>query len=211
MFCVYMKAINVCIFIFFTFYFVLEYSQLTMLVIVTGGQQRDSAIHIHVSFLPQTPLPSRLTHNIQQDSLCYTVIHFNKEVYVSTHSLNFFALAFSRYTNILSQIFLFSLFITFFSFLLHAAAAAKSLQSCPTLCDPIDGSPPGSPVPGILQARTLEEGRKYQITALINGSEILCLLPHLEIFCPCLNLILALGWDILMILSAFNKKASDVK
>ena len=39
---------------------------------------------------------------------------------------------------------------------LYAAAAAKSLQSCPTLCDPIDGSPPGSPVPGILQARTLE-------------------------------------------------------
>ena len=36
------------------------------------------------------------------------------------------------------------------------AAAAKSLQSCPTLCDPIDRSPPGSPVPGILQARTLE-------------------------------------------------------
>ena len=37
-----------------------------------------------------------------------------------------------------------------------AAAAAKSLQSCPTLCDPIDGSPPGSTAPGILQARTLE-------------------------------------------------------
>ena len=37
-----------------------------------------------------------------------------------------------------------------------AAAAAKSPQSCPTLCDPIDGSPPGSPIPGILQARTLE-------------------------------------------------------
>ena len=37
-----------------------------------------------------------------------------------------------------------------------AAAAAKSLQSCPTLCDPIDGSPLGSSVPGILQARTLE-------------------------------------------------------
>ena len=36
------------------------------------------------------------------------------------------------------------------------SAAAKSLQSCLTLCDPIDGSPPGSPVPGILQARTLE-------------------------------------------------------
>ena len=40
--------------------------------------------------------------------------------------------------------------------LLPTAAAAKSLQSCPTLCDPIDSSPPGSAVPGILQARTLE-------------------------------------------------------
>ena len=39
-----------------------------------------------------------------------------------------------------------------------AAAAAKSLQLCPTLCDPKDSSPPGSPVPGILQARTLEWG-----------------------------------------------------
>ena len=41
-------------------------------------------------------------------------------------------------------------------FLLTAAAAAKLLQSCLTLCDPIDGSPPGSPIPGIFQARTLE-------------------------------------------------------
>ena len=39
-----------------------------------------------------------------------------------------------------------------------AGAAAKSLQSCPTLCEPIDGSPPGSPIPGILQERTLEWG-----------------------------------------------------
>ena len=39
---------------------------------------------------------------------------------------------------------------------IKSAAAAKSLQSCPTLCNPIDGRPPGSPVPGILQARTLE-------------------------------------------------------
>ena len=45
---------------------------------------------------------------------------------------------------------------TFTSYLKGAAAAAKSLQSCPTLCDPTDGSPSGSPVPGILQARTLE-------------------------------------------------------
>ena len=46
-------------------------------------------------------------------------------------------------------------FSTYFSYD-AAAAAAKSLQSCPTLCDPIEGSPPGFPVPGILQARTLE-------------------------------------------------------
>ena len=44
-----------------------------------------------------------------------------------------------------------------FSYFWHfAAAATKSLRSCPTLCNPTDGSPPGSPVPGILQARTLE-------------------------------------------------------
>ena len=46
-------------------------------------------------------------------------------------------------------------FVSLFTFI-FCPAAAKSLQSCPTLCDPIDGSPPGSPVPGILQARTLE-------------------------------------------------------
>ena len=39
---------------------------------------------------------------------------------------------------------------------MHTPAAAKSLQPCPTLCDPIDGNPPGSAIPGILQARTLE-------------------------------------------------------
>ena len=51
------------------------------------------------------------------------------------------------------------------------AAAAKSLQSCPTLCDPIDGSPPGSPVPGIFQTRTLEWGA-------IAFSEMPCLVIH---------------------------------
>ena len=44
------------------------------------------------------------------------------------------------------------------SFFFLQSNAAKSFQSCLTLCDPIDGSPPGSPVPGILQARTLEWG-----------------------------------------------------
>ena len=43
-----------------------------------------------------------------------------------------------------------------------AAAAAKSLQSCPTLCDPTDGSPPGSPIPGILQARKAGGVGRYQ-------------------------------------------------
>ena len=46
--------------------------------------------------------------------------------------------------------------------ILATAAAAKLLQSCPTLCDPIDGSPPGFPIPGILQARTLETLRDRQ-------------------------------------------------
>ena len=48
------------------------------------------------------------------------------------------------------------LYTSLYLFKWKYAAAAKSLQSCPTLCDPIDGSPPGSPVPGSLQARTLE-------------------------------------------------------
>ena len=50
-----------------------------------------------------------------------------------------------------------------------ATAAAKSLQSCPTLCDPRDGSPPGSPVPGILQARTLEWVAIRSLKQLLNA------------------------------------------
>ena len=46
--------------------------------------------------------------------------------------------------------------LSFLQEVVAAAAAAKSLQSCLTLCYPIDGSPPGSPIPGVLQARTLE-------------------------------------------------------
>ena len=51
---------------------------------------------------------------------------------------------------------MYSKYITYFPQYFSIYLAAKSLQLCPTLCDPIDGSPPGSPVPGILQARTLE-------------------------------------------------------
>ena len=47
-----------------------------------------------------------------------------------------------------------------------AAAAANSLQSCPTLCDPIDGSPPGSPISGILQERILIDGEIYHVHGL---------------------------------------------
>ena len=54
-----------------TFYFALGYRQLTNnVVIVSGEQWKDSAIHIHVSILPQTPLPSRLPHNMEQSFLC---------------------------------------------------------------------------------------------------------------------------------------------
>ena len=53
------------------------------------------------------------------------------------------------------------------------AAAAKSLQSCPTLCDSIDGSPPGSSVPGILQARIVEWVAIY--SPLLNSSYIDCI------------------------------------
>ena len=66
--------------------------------------------------------------------------------------LNFLCCAFTKSPAVWT-----SILISISAFLSPAAAAAaKSRQSCPTLCDPIDGSPPGSPVPGILQARTLE-------------------------------------------------------
>ena len=55
------------------FLFCIEVQLINNIVIVSGGQQRDSAIHIHVSILSQTPLPSRLPHNIEQSPLCHTV------------------------------------------------------------------------------------------------------------------------------------------
>ena len=105
------------------------------------------------------------------------LLHFKKEILVLLwwNQIPFWILILCTLpffsTLFLWQIFgyLFHLKFVFFFLKLHvlilncesfyiywAAAAAKSLQSCPTLCDPIDGSPPDSPVPGILQARTLE-------------------------------------------------------
>ena len=52
-----------------------------------------------------------------------------------------------------------------------AAAAAKSLQSCPTLCDPIDGSPPGSPIPGILQGKNTGVGCHFLLQCMKVKSE----------------------------------------
>ena len=65
------------------------------------------------------------------------------------------------------------------------AAAFKSLQLCPTLCDPIDGSPPGSPVPGILQARTLECRFLLQCMKVKSESEVAqsCLTPSNPMDC----------------------------
>ena len=63
----------------------------------------------------------------------------------------------------------------------YSAAAAKSLQSCPTLCDPIDGNPPGSTVPGILQTRTLEwvaisfsSAWKWKVKVKVKSCPTLC-------------------------------------
>ena len=62
-----------------------------------------------------------------------------------------------------------------------AAAAAKSLQSCLTLCDPVDGSPPGSSVPGILQARTLEWVARIHTRDLQLGKRASILISILKI------------------------------
>jgi len=77
--------------------------------------------------------------------------HFTYLLFISFPPTYFFFLMYFK-ANPRHQVTSFKTSLVFIS----AAAAAKSLQSCPTLCDPIDGSPSGSPVPGILQARTLE-------------------------------------------------------
>ena len=97
-------------------YFILGYSQLTMLI-VPGEWQRDSAIHLKVSILSQTPLPSRLSYNIGQSSMRHTIGP------------------------------------CWLSILLTAVCVR--VQSCPTLCDPMDCSPPDCSVRGIFQAGSL--------------------------------------------------------
>ena len=66
------SAFGACYFFFFNFLFYIGVQPINDTVIVSGTQQSDSAVHMYVSILPQTPLPSRLPHNTEQSSLCYT-------------------------------------------------------------------------------------------------------------------------------------------
>ena len=131
------------------------------IVLVSGVQQSNSVIHLHVSI--QVLFPFRLLWNMEQSSLCYTVGPVGYLFYLFFWSCcvacgilvpqpgikpvppALEAQSVNHWTT-----------KGVICFKYAAATAAKSLQSCPTLCDPIDGSLPGSPVPGILQARTLE-------------------------------------------------------
>ena len=94
---------------------------------VSGARQRGSAIHTHVSILLQTPVPSRLPHNSEQSSLCYTV----GPCWLSIYSI--------AVCTCPSHVHVHEYLLP--SPFPPAAAAAKSLQPCPTLCDPVDSSP----------------------------------------------------------------------
>ena len=115
---------------FFLKLFILYWS-VNNVVIVSGSQQRDSAMHIHVAILSQTPLPSRLPHNIEQSFLCYTI---------GPCWLKFLFFMLKGRPSLLRP----------------SRVHAKSLQLCSALCDPMDCSLTDSPVHGTLQARILE-------------------------------------------------------
>ena len=105
-------------------------------ILLTQGSKLH-LLHWQPSFLPLVP-PGKPMHSLSSFQIHITVIvNFSYHVHYIPRSY----LPFN---------------CRFVFFMTAAAAAAKSLQSCPTLCDPIDSSPPGSAVPGILQARTLE-------------------------------------------------------
>ena len=105
----------------------------------------------------QGTLKSLLQHHSSKASILWHSAFFTVQVshpYMTTGK----TIALTRWTFVGKVMFL------LFN-MLSAAAAAKSLQSCPILCDPRDGSPPGSPVPGILQARVLEWVAKQMVIA----------------------------------------------
>ena len=100
-------------------------------------------------FVPQVIIQPLLTVSILEKSFIFFsfLSSFQNSYIFFTQILIFLVRNIRSFKTFLGEVFL---------VYLPAAAAAKSLQLCPTLCDPIDGSPPGSPIPGILQARTLE-------------------------------------------------------
>ena len=100
----------------------------------------------------QGTLKSLLQHHSSKVSLLWSSAFFTVQL-SHPYMTNGKTIALSRQTFVGKVM---SLLFNMLSAAASATAAAKSLQSCPTLCDPIDGSPPGSRVPGILQARTLK-------------------------------------------------------
>ena len=134
-----------------TGYWLLLESSEWLLSLITNWSFKTTHLHL--------PMKSHIFFFLQQITCCYLVYRHatqpvrsyfpNQGLNTPNQGFNCGALAMrARSPNHSS--------IREFLAVAAAAAAAKSLQSCPTLCDPIDGSPPGSPVPGILQARTLE-------------------------------------------------------
>ena len=103
-----------------------------------------------VLFLPSKIMLTILKHfHFRMKGLIpFLILSFKKKSLLSLSSI--FCL--SHTLSISPSLLLHSLFLTYEP---YATATAKSLQSCPTLCNPIDGSPPGSPIPGILQARVM--------------------------------------------------------
>ena len=99
----------------------------------------------------------RLNANIDfvMDPIRISFWDSDKTTFLDIKSPNYFAF-YHVYFRSFKRVSFFSPDIRSFINIRKAAAAAKSLQSCPTLCDPRDGSPPDFPTPGILQARTLE-------------------------------------------------------
>ena len=126
--------------------------------------KRNLPLKLYIKEFSQVLVPSSLFH-CPQSLVSTHIFHWNFYHYIYQRSPNI-QVQWSFLVLLTHLIFLEqSLFFGILSFLwflesiyliLLQYAAAKSLQSCPTLCDPIDGSPRGSPIPGILQARTLE-------------------------------------------------------
>ena len=99
-------------------------------------------------------------HWSRVDLQCCVIFRYTAKwiiyIYIYTIFIFFSFIGYFKILNIVPCVIRYVLLVICFTYSSAAAAAAESLQSCPTLCDPRDGSPPGSPVPGLLQARTLE-------------------------------------------------------